>query len=117
MICAIRWCDPWQVCIHVFLSEVDVLEQALTSLFHFNQATFEPLPEFVIGSPAYVTCVPNVVLDEFLNLVFPLSLEHDLFDGLDCDHEAMYVLNEHVIARYEELLSAGSRGHTLKITG
>ena len=60
--------------------------------------------------------MPNVVLDEFLNLMLPLGLEHDLFDRLDSDHEAMYVLNEHIIARYEELLSAGSRSHTLKIT-
>ena len=57
--------------------------------------------------------MPNVVLDEFLNLMFPLGLEHDLFDRLDSDHEAMYVLNEYIITSYEQFLSAGPRGHTL----
>ena len=50
--------------------------------------------------------MPHVVLDELLNLVLPLWLEHDLLYRLHCDHQPVDVLDEDVIARDEKLLAA-----------
>ena len=102
----IRRVNLWQISIHVLLSQIDVLQKALPSFFHFNETTFESLPQFVIGSPSHITRVPDVVLDELFDLMLPLWLEHHLLDRLHCDHEPMYVLNQNVIACYEKLLAA-----------
>ena len=59
------------------------------------------------------------MLDKLLNLVFPSWLQHYLFDRLNSYHEAVNVLNEHVVASYEQLLSVcgrcPTRVHVLQI--
>jgi hypothetical protein len=48
--------------------------------------------------------VPNVVLDELFDLVLPGWTQHVLLDALHSNHQPSHVLDEDVIAGYEELL-------------
>lgn len=104
------------------LLQIDALQKSFAALFHFDQARLEALPQFVVLGSADVRSVPHIVLDELLNLVVPLRLDHALFDGLHCNHESLNVLNEDVVPSDEQLLSgrhADSRtlqvavGHTV----
>ena len=56
--------------------------------------------------------MPDVVFDEFFNLVLPRWLQHHLLDRLDSNHEAVNILNKHVVASYEQLFSVCCRWTT-----
>ena len=53
--------------------------------------------------------MPHVVLDELLNLVFPLGFQHDFLDRLHGNHQAVHILNEYVITGNEQFLSPSRR--------
>lgn len=86
LLCLLSWIDLGQIGVHVFLSEVNVLQEALPALLHLYQARLEPLPEFVVRCPAHITRVPYVMLDELLDLVLPLWFQHYFFNGLHGNH-------------------------------
>ena len=52
------------------------------------------------------------MLDKFFDLVLPRRLQHYLFDRLYSYHKAMNVLNQHVVACYEQFLTVCGRGTT-----
>ena len=49
--------------------------------------------------------MPDVVLDELLNLMLPLWFKHNFFNRLNCDHESVHILNEDVISSDEQFLA------------
>lgn len=89
---------------------VEGLQQALSSLLHLDEATLEPLPEFVVGGATRVRAMPNAVLDELLDLVDPLRLQHVLVDRLDGNHEPRHVLNQDIVACDEQLIFLNAGG-------
>ena len=82
------------------------MQKSFPSLFHFDQATLKPLPKFVVGGPSDITRVPDIVLNEFFDLVLPLGFEHHLLDGLHCDHQPVNVLYQHIIARNQKFFTS-----------
>lgn len=76
---------------------VQRLKQSLPSLLHLDQTTLKPLPELVVGGATRVRAMPHAVLDELLDLVDPLRLQHVLLDGLHSDHEARDILDQDVV--------------------
>ena len=83
---------------------VEALQQTLPPLLHFDQPALQPLPELVVVRPSHIGAVPDGVLDELLDLVDPLRLQHALLDGLDGDHQARDVLDEDVVASDQQLV-------------
>lgn len=83
---------------------VEALQQTLPPLLHFDQPALQPLPELVVVRPSHIGAVPDGVLDELLDLVDPLCLQHALLDGLDGDHQAGDVLDEDVVASDQQLV-------------
>ena len=60
--------------------------------------------------------MPNIVFDKLFDLMLPLGLEHDFFNGLDCDHKSVHILDQHVITSDQKLFSVGPRSyHSLKV--
>lgn len=114
LVSVLRRVDLWEVGVHIFLSQVDVLQQTLPPLLHFNQSALQSLPELVVRGPAYITCVPHIVLNELFDLVFPLGLQHHFFDRLNRDHQSMYVFDQHIVSRDQQLLPS-ARASTLQI--
>ena len=58
-----------------------------------------------------VWTMPHCVLNEFLELVDPLSFQHVFFDALDCDHKPGNILNKNIVSCDEEffLLDVASK--------
>lgn len=83
---------------------VQALEQPLSALLHLDETRLEPLPQLVVSGTPHVRAMPDVVLDELLDLVDPLRLEHILFYRLNCNHKPCHVLNEDIVTRDEQLL-------------
>ena len=81
----------------------EALQEPLPALLHLDEAGLEPLPEFVVLRAASVARVPNVVLYELFDLVLPGWPQHVLLDALHGDHQPGDVLDEDIIAGYEEL--------------
>jgi hypothetical protein len=83
---------------------VKAMQKTHPSLFHLDQPTLEPLPQFVVLGPPHIGAMPDGVLDELLQLEDPLGLQHVLLDGLDRNHEPRHVLDQDVVACDEQLL-------------
>ena len=77
---------------------VETLQEAHPPLFHLDKSTLEPLPQLIVLCPPDVRAMPDGMLDELLELVDPLGLEHVLLDRLDSDHEPRHILNENIVA-------------------
>ena len=92
-------------CLELLL--VQALQQTLSSLFHFNETTLQPLPELVVLSTTYIWSMPDGMLDELLNLIYPLSFKHIFLDWFDSNHQACHVLDQDVITCDQELLLFG----------
>jgi len=63
--------DLREVYVHILLPKIYVLKKSFAALLHLNKPTFKSLPKLVVGSPAYIARVPNVMFNELFNLMFP----------------------------------------------
>ena len=96
----------------VLFAQINVLQKSFAALLHFDEATFEALPEFVVRGSAHVRTVPHVVLYELFYLIFPLWLQHHLLDRLNSYHQSVNVLDQHVIASNQQLFPRWSTSQT-----
>lgn len=90
----------------VFFAQIDILQQALPSLLHLYETTFEALPEFVVCGASHVRTMPHVVLYELFYLIFPLRLQHHLLYRLHGYHQSVYILNQHIVTSDEQFFSS-----------
>ena len=65
---------------------IQTFQESLPSFLHLDQPAFKSLPEFVVLSAAGIRRMPDVVLDEFFDLVFPGRPKHMLFDAFYRNH-------------------------------
>ena len=107
-------------CVYTHLLRVLLLEnalkQSLPSFLHLNQPWLKPLPQLVVFGSSHVWRVPNVMLDELLDLVLPLRPQHVFFHTLHRYHQPTHILYQHVIACYQQLLLL-FRGHFTQAYG
>lgn len=79
-------------------------QKPFASFFHLNQARLKSLPQLIVLSPSGIRRVPDIMLNELLYRHFPLRLNGNFFDGFERNHQPGDVLDEHIIARYQQFI-------------
>lgn len=88
---------------HLQLLLIKTLQQPLSPFLHLNQPTLKPLPQIIILCSPDIRTVPNTMLDELFNLIYPLGLEHIFLYRFHGNHQTCDILNQDVVSCDQQL--------------